>query len=272
MKIFFLLGIAFSIILFVLPIESHAEKYQNQEYGFEINFPEGWYLDDYLITYEPVPGYDEGSASFVGIYDDSNFWSHAIEIGFIKNDVIARNYDGQEYLDRFGMTLAEYCQTITLDYDGFTCSDHKIIESKMIKIGGIDAYYITESWVETYSDQSTFDAIGISVDIPINDNVWTINTTSLSEEFDSVEAQISSSIDSFRFTNNGVEPKLTYSQLGDVSEMFSFLQPITSQYSNSEAGIEIDFPQDWEGIQMKFPKELFEGVMESGVEDGENSR
>ena len=263
-----LLGIVFFIILFALPIDSHAEKYQNQEYGFEIDFPDGWYLDDYLITYEPIPGYDEGSASLVGIFDDSIFWNHVIEVGFIKNDVIAINYEGQEYLDRFGMTLAEYCQTATLDYDEFTCSDYQIIESKMIKIDGIDAYHITESWIETYSDQSTFEVIGISVNIPVNDNVWTITTSSLKEEYDSVKSQISDSIDSFRFTNNGAEPELNYSELGDVSEMFSFLQPITSQYSNSDAGVEIDFPQNWEGIQMEFPKELFEGIMASEM-DGE---
>ncbi len=38
---------------------SFAELYENQEYGFVINSPAGWYIDDYLITYEPFPGYDE---------------------------------------------------------------------------------------------------------------------------------------------------------------------------------------------------------------------
>ena len=71
------------IIILNTPM-SHAELFESQDYGFKIDFPAGWYIDDSLITYEPYPGYDDGRVSFVGAYDDENFWNHLIEVSFTK--------------------------------------------------------------------------------------------------------------------------------------------------------------------------------------------
>ncbi len=84
---------------------------------------------------------------------------HSIDVGFIKNYFIAKNYQGQEYLDKLESELTEICQTTTLEFDGYTCSNYKIMESKMIKITGHDAYQIMASSTETYDDQNIFDVL-----------------------------------------------------------------------------------------------------------------
>ena len=256
-SLFILLGI---FAIFNIPM-SFAELYENQEFGFEIDFPTGWYVDEYLIIYDAIPGYYDESIDFVGFYDDETWPNHSINIGFVKNYFIAENYEGQEYLDRLETELTEVCQTTTMEFDGYTCSDNKIIESKMITIAGHNAYQVTESWTETYGDQSTFKAIGTSIDIPVGNNVWTIYSLSLDSEYPLVKNQINDSINSFTFTNGGMAPEINFdSSSGDLGDLTSLFQPITANYVNPDVGLAIDFPENWQGIQMKFPKELFENL------------
>ena len=258
-KIIPLFGLMSFFIIFNVQFSS-AELYKNQDYGFEIDFPKDWSMDDSLLTLEANPGYDDGSASFVIFYEDY-LWNHSIEVGFIKNDFIVKNYDGQDHLDRLETELEEICITSTIELYGATCSDHKIIESKVITIDGHNGYQVTESWTETYADKSTFDAISTSIDIPIGDNAWTINSINLAEEYDLVKNEIKESIESFKFTNNGMAPELDYVDSGNLAaDVMSFIQPISSHYVNSDVGLEMDFPENWQGFQMKMPRELFESM------------
>ena len=156
--------------------------------------------------------------------------------------------------------LTESCETATVELNGFRCTNHKIIESKIIQIDGYDAYQVTGSRTETYQDQSTSEIIGISIYIPIGDNTWKIGTKSWADDYEPVKPQLRKSIESFKFTNDGLEPELEYSELGNLNGVMPFFQPITSRYVNSDVGLEIDFPENWQGIQMQFPKELFEGI------------
>ena len=93
--------------IFISPTFADLTEYKNTEFGFSIQYPENWIIDDEIIEFEPVPGFDEGFFSIVYFYDDPDVITDSIEVTFLKNDNIARNNQGQQYIDRVSARLIE---------------------------------------------------------------------------------------------------------------------------------------------------------------------
>ena len=256
-KIIMILSISICAIFSIFPY-TNAELYEDQYYGFAIDVPDGWYIDDEVITYDPNPGYDDGISSLAVFYKDEN-WTNSIEISIIKDYFLNKSQNDQEYLDGFKADLKEYCETATIEYSEHTCSDYKITSSKVTTMDGHKAYQVEESWTVNYEGQEPAKLTGISTVIPVEDETWSIVTTSaLGSDYISTQPQIRKSIESFRLTDSISSEFDQGAEM--IGEMFSFFQPITSDYVNSDIGLRINFPDSWTGIQMKFPKEMLENI------------
>ena len=176
--------------------------FTNSEYGFSILYPSGWFIDDAVIEFEPLPGSDDGGASIVVFYDDPEFWNNSIEVMHIKNDNIARNNDGQNYLSRVVILLTENCEVATFDFEGYLCSNHSVLSSKVSSINGKPAYKITESWTQTFADGSVFENTSILTDIVDGNDVWTVDVISTENEFLKMEKTFIQIIDSFKLSQD----------------------------------------------------------------------
>ncbi|MDH3340191.1 MAG: hypothetical protein OEL84_02765 [Nitrosopumilus sp.] len=228
-----MLTIIISAIIFSPTV--NAEIFQSNEYGFSIEYPENWYVDDTILSMAPVSGFDDGGASVVFLSDDSENWNHSIEVVFIKNDVLAINSEGVEYIEKVKNRLIEFCESATFQFDGFECSNHSIIDSKIIEINGREAYQIKEFWTQTYSDGSEFNNISILTNFVMNNNVWTIDSINTVELFTKdIENQINETINSFILIDNfepDVSSKLPDNFEPDVSSKLPelFIQILTER-------------------------------------------
>lgn len=173
------------------------KTFQSSEFGFSIQYPENWVVDDEVIEFEPEPGYDEGGATIVYFYDDPNFVTHSIEITFIKNDNIARNNQGQQYLDRVEARIAENCEIAVFEIEGYQCSYFKVTNSEITEHNGLPAYKFTQTWTERYPDGSVFDLKSILIDIVDGNDVWTIDAISIESEFPKFSRTLEEIIESF---------------------------------------------------------------------------
>ncbi len=171
--------------------------FQSGEYGFSIQYPENWVVYDEVVEVDTGPGYDEGFFSIVYFADDPNLVTHSIEITYAKNDNIARNNQGQQYLDRVEVRLTENCEVALFEINGYQCSYFKATNSEITEHNGLPAYKFTQTWTESYPDGSVLDVKRILVDIVDENDVWTIDGVSIESEFPKFSNTLEEIIESF---------------------------------------------------------------------------
>lgn len=179
------------------------KKYYNDEFSFSIRYPSDWDVDDSYLEPDTNPGFFDLIHFPVAFYDDIEEWDSYFEVKYIENDKAARENSGTNYLNALIEILREDCKITSFDYEGFTCSNHSIVDSKIVKIDGKQAYQVTESWIETYPDQTTFRNTRLITDIPIGNNVWTLDSTTTASEYPKFASAIQASFDSFHIIQPG---------------------------------------------------------------------
>lgn len=179
------------------------KKYRNSEFGFTISYPESWTVDDSYVEPTSLTEFFDMTYFPVGFYDDIESWESYFEIKFIENDKAARENTGSRYLSALVELLRDDCKISAFEYEGFTCSNHSIIDSQIVQIDGRQAYQVKESWTETWPDQTTFRNIRLLTDIPIGNNVWTLDSTTASSEFPKFSNTILESFNSFHILQPG---------------------------------------------------------------------
>lgn len=179
------------------------QKYHNDEYGFTISYPVGWDVDESYVEPLSIPGMFDMTYYPVGFFDDEDSWESYFEIKYIENDKTARENKGTRYLDAFVQLLRDDCKLASLEYDDFTCSNHSIVDSKIVKIDGRQAYQVIEAWTETDSLQTSFRNTRLITDILIGNNVWTLDSTTTASEYPRFANAILSSFNSFHILKSG---------------------------------------------------------------------
>ncbi len=197
-KISFLCAVFCFFVMFQ-PILVEAKIHQNEEYGFQIEYPDNWAIDDRYRIFEATPGVDSGGAILVSVSDGISWWDHFVSVTVIRNDSIAMNYQNQEFLDKVSSDLAQACGELSFELGGFLCKNHSTEASRIFEVDGKKAYQITESWIEHYHDGTNSSKIGILTNIVVDNDVWQIDSINTAENYTKMAPTINEIIDSFKF-------------------------------------------------------------------------
>lgn len=225
--------------LIIIPQNAEAKIHQNQKYGFQIEYPDNWAIKDTIVNLEAMPGINSGSSLLVTLTDGINWWNHFISVTLTREDFFAINYNDQSYLKEIENTLTDACNFSELEIEGYICSKHSIIDSKIIEIDGHQAYQIKELWTETYPDNSTTDMISILTDIIVNDDVWSIRSINKANYFLNSSEVIENVIKSFKFIEK-VEGK----QSDDVQSIIDKTLSPLKQFKSGTLAYDIQCKQD----------------------------
>jgi len=225
--------------LVIVPAFAYLEKFENKEFGFSIKYPENWVVEDEVDDRGSDPGFNEGFFSIVYFYDDPNFITDSIEVTFIKNDNIARNNQGQQYLERVESRLTEFCETAVMEIDEYECSNFIVTDSEITEHKGLPAYKFTHTWTERYPDGSSIDLKSILVDIVDGNDVWTIDGISIESEFPRFEFTLKEVIESFSLKSNEESSQ-------KISETNSEQGGGTALYFDSLYEFSFNYPSDWQ--------------------------
>lgn len=193
--------IIFSLIIggMVFLPASGNKIHLNEEFGFWIEFPEEWYFDESQVIMQPAPGINSGGIIAAIMHDGVNWWDHFVSVTLIKEDVTAINFEGDEFLDQVSTELTQACISSSFNFEGFECTEHKVLEKKLVDINGLPAYQIKESWIEIYSDGTNSSKISILTDIVVNNNIWQIDSINTASKFENQSDTIYEIINSFKF-------------------------------------------------------------------------
>jgi len=174
-------------------------EYYDDEFGFTMSYPDGWIIDTETVDYGSYAGYDDGFLSLVYFYDDTNFSFNSIEVTFTKNDNIARNNSGQQYVERVTARLAENCEIATFEVDDYRCSDFKVLDTNSFRHNGFPSYSFIQTWTEYYPDGSSLDYKSVLTDILNGNDVWTIDGIADKNSFTKFQPVLKNVVDSFIF-------------------------------------------------------------------------
>lgn len=168
-------------VFFSIP-NIYGEIYSNEEYGFSIDIPEGGIINDNVVKVEGNSNF-ESSDIVLSFQDGEDSFNHYFEITFVKNDTIALNYSGEEYLDKIIPQLQNNCLFTSFEIQGRLCTSHSILFEEILEHKGNPAYQITESWIEVYPDQTSILITSIIRDIVVNGNVWNISSINSNQKY-----------------------------------------------------------------------------------------
>jgi len=198
-KAILILSAFFCLSAIFNPIFVEAKIHQNDEYGFQIEYPDNWAIDDRYRIFEEMPGVDSGGAILVSVSDGINWWNHFVSVTMIRNDTTAINYENQEFLDKLSSDLKLACNELSFDFGGILCKNHSVEAKKIIEIDGKKAYQIKESWTEFYQDGTNSSKISILTNIVEGDDVWQIDAITSAENYTQISPTLNEIIDSFKF-------------------------------------------------------------------------
>ena len=201
MKPVFLIAIAVVCILPLILPDIHATLYNNQQIGFSMEYPLGWYFNDFLF----IENNKENKIVYFDYYEEGVFpkadidelWTYdGGDISEIKHaGVLVQNIHNTitENDEDYGTKLFDLqyadCLMSHSEKQDATCNDLLLLEDKKITVNGNNAHQIKYSWTEKYTfcdysddisypvcSEKTFDNISIITDIFTNDNIWRKST------------------------------------------------------------------------------------------------
>jgi len=177
------------------------DTFYNSDYGVSIKYPQNWYVDDEVIEWDPIPEFDDGSVSIVMFSDSPDFSGISIDLTLIKNDVYARNYQDDEYIQQIKQLQKSTCvDDRTIEY---RCRDYSSISAQKLYLDyGHPAYQITERYKEAYADESLSQRVGILTDIIYGTDVWSIYASSFESDYQYLASIMEEMVYTFDFNES----------------------------------------------------------------------
>jgi hypothetical protein len=259
MKYITIIIFLFTLVL-LIPITMnnvYALEYLDEEHGFSIEYPIGWNIENEFVS-------QDGVDYLVTFYDNVDGWSSMLDVKHLPHTSVALVGTEQQQLNGLNLGLEQSCDLSTFEEHGFSCYNHKLIDSKVLYIDGKKSYQLTYSWTEMVEGGTMqYENISIFTSIPDGYGSWNIYSETTSEKYNFLKRQILISIDSFdilksTYENSQIseyqsEDKIFFED--DVSTYFDFntrpMSLITPKeftpnwYVNSKHDFAIQFPSSW---------------------------
>jgi len=166
-----------------------TSTYYSEEFGFSIDYPEEWSFDD-----EPFS--IENYISVITFYDNIDAWNSMFDVSYIIGGEGA-NLEDEYYIDYLLNIEQDICEFTSFDTETYICSDFVLLDSKKLFINGRSAYQIMYTWTETYPDDSFYENVSIITEIPVGEDVWSLYSETVIEDFPEFTDDIESMIKSF---------------------------------------------------------------------------
>ena len=172
---------------------AEIKMYENQEYGFTIEYPSGWILND------SIPQKNKW-IEIVSFLPDSKDWSQGIYVNRWEGDLKDKNFDSNEYLENHNKAAQDWCSSLSISENGFACLNYSLIEQKTVSISGRNSFLLEENWTRIEGETSS-EVLVYNLQIPDGEDRWTIIAESRKEILNKTINILKNSLDSFTLLN-----------------------------------------------------------------------
>ena len=163
--------------------------YENQEYGFTIEYPSGWILND------TIPQKNKW-IEIVSFIPDTEGWSQGIYVNKWEGDLKDKNFDLNEYLENHNQAAQDWCSSLSVSENGFACINYSLVNQKTASISGRQSLLLEEVWTRIDGEISS-EVLVYNLQIPDGEDRWTIIAESKKEILNETSNILKNSLDSF---------------------------------------------------------------------------
>jgi len=179
----------FPLLISIPNSYAQSKTYENQEYGFTIEYPSEWILND------AIPQKNKW-IEIVSFLPDTKDWSQGIYVNKWNGDLKDKNFDSNEYLENHNKAAQEWCSSLSISENGFACMSYSLIEQKTISISGRQSFLLEETWIRVEGETSS-EVLVYNLQIPDGEDRWTIIAESRKEILNETSNILKNSLDSF---------------------------------------------------------------------------
>jgi len=190
-----------AICFFVLPSlpNSEAAIYIDREYGFWIEYPDNWHKEDIRIEGEPLEGINSGAIIFPSFRDGNYWWEHFVSVTLYKNHTATFDFEEEKFFENVKNDLSQGCKSASFDFQGHNCTNHEILNDRVLEINNMTAYQITDMWTERYPDGTNVTKVGVVTDIIVENDLWQIDNIIIESLYEENLNRINEIVGSFKF-------------------------------------------------------------------------
>ena len=167
------------------------ETYENLEYGFSIEIPSGWIVDDNLPQQSPW-------TEIVAILPEQDYWSKGVYVNLWENYFTVTP---EEHLERHNENALAWCSSRSAENDGFTCDNYLLLNVEPTLVDDKEAYLLEEVWTRTDNDTSS-EVLLYNLQVFDGNNIWTVLAESVKDELNESDNFLIKIIDSFTLLKN----------------------------------------------------------------------
>ena len=179
----------FPLLISIPNSYAQSKTYENQEYGFTIEYPSEWILND------AIPQKNKW-IEIVSFLPDTKDWSQGIYVNKWDGDLKDKNFDSNEYLENHNKAAQDWCSSLSISENGFACMNYSLIEQKTVSISGRQSFLLEETWNRIEGETSS-EVLVYNLQIPDGEDRWTIIAESRKEILDETSNILKNSLDSF---------------------------------------------------------------------------
>jgi len=182
------------------------ESYDNLEYGFSIEYPSGWIIDDNLPQESPW-------IEIVAILPDQDYWSQGIYVNLWKNYYTVTP---EEHLERHNENALTWCSSRSAEHDGFTCDNYLLLNVEPTLVNDKEAYLLEEVWTRTENDTSS-EVILYNLQVFDGNDIWTVLAESVKDELNESDNSLIKAIDSFALFSQEMQETIILSPIKQLN-------------------------------------------------------
>ena len=149
----------------------NTANYYNDEFGFSIDYPSGWYIDDELIQ----DGDWFGIVAFSSEYDTLE--TQWFDVSIQYDDYDYRGISDSQYMSQLIDDLDYGCTLFSIDVDGYTCSNFEVsdvLTGRFTDYVGNKWYGVYYTYTENFPEGS-YDIALAHLELPVSNDTWILN-------------------------------------------------------------------------------------------------
>ena len=229
-----------SIPEYTLPLApaSKYNTYQNQKYGFSMQYPSSWINQDTSLRGT------EGVyiTKFTSASSDA-----ALRVVLRSDDTRYRGLDNQHYSDMLIESFRQECTNMSFEIYGVTCSDFKVSNTNT---GYTDKGYFT--YVLTYTqnihqkDGTVHNTAYVILQIPDGKDTWILSIQTFVSEMETYTNELEVMTNSFTiFDYNGYAQNPNQKTIAESMDMKTKTAK-TLTHENKQYGFSVNYPSTWQ--------------------------
>lgn len=230
------------------------KSYKNNDYGFSIEYPEGWNVQELIFEKDNWTG--------VATFTEPKSSTTSFEILLVKNAIKSDKTQGQEYLDKMTSEYKNQCVNAVADKDLYTCSKFNLISSASGNFQGGNLYSAIFSQDVTIFSMSLTQIVGVH-EIPDGTDKWVLIITTNKADIQKFADVISHMEQSFKISDFTPQTSQTLPKTPSMTSQTTPTPQATKylSYENKPYGFSIKYPSDWKKTVLLKNDDTFPGLL-----------